>query len=50
MRELLFEVDPADPTTFAAVTLLLAGAALMATWVPAVRASRADPVVVLRSD
>jgi putative ABC transport system permease protein len=50
MGRLLFEVSPADPATYAAVTLLLAGALLAACYVPARRAARVDPMVALRTD
>lgn len=40
----------ADPLTFAAVPLVLGGVALLAIWIPARRASRVDPVVVLRQE
>ncbi len=47
---LLFEVQPSDPATLAGVTLLLAGAALLASYVPARRAARLDPQVALRGE
>jgi ABC-type lipoprotein release transport system permease subunit len=50
MSSLLFGVPPTDPATFAGVALLLGGAALLACWIPARRASRVDPMTVLRSD
>jgi ABC-type lipoprotein release transport system permease subunit len=48
IRNLLVDVVPTDPRimTFAAVVLI--GAALLAAFVPARRASRVDPIVVLR--
>lgn len=45
---LLFGVQPADATTIAAVTAMLAAVALLAAWVPARRASRIDPIQALR--
>ena len=48
MRSLLFEVDATDPLTFAAITVMLAGIALVASLLPAIRASRVDPVVAMR--
>lgn len=50
MRALLFEVSPTDPTTFVAVPLLLAAVALGATYLPAARAARVEPVEAIRSE
>jgi putative ABC transport system permease protein len=50
MHALLFGVSPTDPATYAAVSAGLAGAALIATWFPASRASRVDPVTALRAE
>jgi putative ABC transport system permease protein len=50
MRTLLFEVSPTDPATFAAIVTLLTCVALLACWIPAQRATRVDPIAVLRSE
>jgi putative ABC transport system permease protein len=50
MKTLLFEVQPTDPITFAGVSLVLATAALVASYVPARRALRIDPLRALRSE
>jgi ABC-type antimicrobial peptide transport system permease subunit len=50
LRGLLFGVEPTDATTFGAVAGLLALVALAASMIPARRAARLDPAVVLRDD
>jgi putative ABC transport system permease protein len=48
MRVLLYAVAPADPATFVSVSLLLVATAAAASWLPAARASGANPVTSLR--
>jgi predicted permease len=50
MQSLLFGVDAADPATFTAIIILLAAMALVATYVPARRAARIDPLISLRAE
>jgi ABC-type lipoprotein release transport system permease subunit len=48
MSSLLYGVKPWDPITIALVAALLSGVTLLATYLPARRASRVDPMVALR--
>jgi predicted permease len=50
MRSLLFGVEATDPITFAGISLLLAMIALLATYIPAQRAARIDPLISLRCE
>jgi hypothetical protein len=50
LRSLLFSVGPYDVLTFSAVAVFLASVALTASAVPALRASRVDPMLALRSE
>jgi ABC-type antimicrobial peptide transport system permease subunit len=47
-QSLLYGVEPRDPLTFAGAALVLLAVAVLAAWIPAHRASRIDPVQVLR--
>ncbi len=50
MSAFLFGVGPIDPITYLTVSAVLAGMTLVATYLPAQRASRVDPVVALRAE
>jgi putative ABC transport system permease protein len=50
MKTMLYGVDAVDPATFAGVSGLLCLVAMLACWVPALRAARVDPIVVLRDE
>jgi putative ABC transport system permease protein len=50
MESLIYGVSPTDPVTFTSVALLLVGIALLASYVPARRAVRVDPMQSLRAE
>lgn len=50
LSSLLFGVSPLDPVVFASVAVFLAGVALMASYIPALRAARIDPLHALRHE
>ena len=50
MSSLLFNVCSTDPVIFVAVSVLLGGIALLASYLPARRATRVDPMSAMRSD
>ncbi|MCU1385157.1 MAG: permease [Acidobacteria bacterium] len=49
MSTLLYGVAPTDPVTYAGVAIILAAVTLLATYLPARRASRVEPIIALRS-
>ena len=50
LQSILYGVSARDPLTYAALAALLAAIALLATWLPAVRAARVDPILSIRSE
>ena len=50
MSSLLFEVGPRDLVVFASVAALLSAAGAIASYIPAWRATRVDPLTALRAD
>jgi len=50
LHDLLFQVSQRDPRTFAVAVLLLAVTALIAAFIPSIRATRVDPVIALRRE
>jgi predicted permease len=48
VREMLFGVEPQDPVTLSVAVVILMGVALLASYLPARRASRVDPAITLR--
>ena len=50
ISSLLFEVNPVDPLTYGMVSLMLMAATMLASYVPALRATTVDPIEALRSE
>lgn len=50
LRTFLYNVRPSDPLTFCSVCVLLTGVAILASWIPARKATRIDPTVALREE
>jgi putative ABC transport system permease protein len=50
LANLLYKVRPDDPLVFGSITSVIAGIALLASWQPARRAARIDPMIALRDD
>jgi len=47
---MLYEVPPTDPVTFLSVSVLLLVTGLVATWIPALRGTRVDPMITMRGE
>jgi putative ABC transport system permease protein len=50
VKQLLYGIQPADPLTFTAVPVVLVLVALLASLIPAMRATRVDPAVAMRAE
>ena len=50
LRSLVYDVSTSDPVTYATVALAILAVSVLASWIPALRASRADPSLAMRRD
>ena len=50
LEDFLFGVSPSDPVIYAAIAALLTVVAMLACWIPALRATRVDPMAILRGE
>jgi ABC-type antimicrobial peptide transport system permease subunit len=50
LQRLLFEVNGVDPKIYFVVGLVMFAATMLACWLPARRASRVDPIIILRTE
>jgi ABC-type antimicrobial peptide transport system permease subunit len=50
VRALLFDIDPFDAVSYGSGIVLLAGVAVVGSWIPARRAARVDPMLTLREE
>jgi putative ABC transport system permease protein len=50
LEDFLFGVSPSDPVIYATIAALLTVVAALACWIPARRATRVDPMTILRGD
>jgi len=50
VKQLLYGIQPSDPLTFIVVPIVLVVVALLASLIPALRATRVDPAVAMRAE